>query len=558
MTPLLMRTLKASLIAAAVGLTACTGLFGDPPGGNSSSNTTAASQDALHSQFPRHSHRQWENTVRDLLYLDAIPGLSNSFTSDPLGGKTFDNNEVKLQVTPGLWADYQRAAEELAAMVTSDPAKLDKILPANLPADPAAKAKAFIEGFGRRAFRRPLTAAEVGNYEALFSKGTAILQGSDAFVDGVNLVLQAMLQSPFFVYRAELSDKADQNGRIPLNGYEIATKLSYMLWNTMPDDKLLDAAAAGELNTKDGVRAYAAQMLNTPEGKATVASFHEQLYDYGHYYDLNKNATKYPDWSPDIGADLQRETEMFVEHIIFGQGHKGTLADLLTSHTTFVNDRLAAIYGLNGSFSADFTQAELPADQMRSGLLTRLGFLASHGTASDPDSILRGVFINRRIICAKLPDPPNNVPPVPPGPNQTNRERIETHTGAGTCGASCHGVMINPAGFAFEHFGAIGEYRTEDNGFGINAADSYPFDSGAKSYANAVEFSQILADGPEAHRCYAKFWAEYALGRDMGAGDDKMIDALGEASHTGTAIQDLILQIVETDAFLTRSPVEAP
>lgn len=555
MTPRALRSLHVSLFAAVLGISACTGFIGDPPDGQSITDPNASSQDAQHSQYPRLSHRQWENTVRDLLRLDSIPGLSNSFTSDPLGGKTFDNNEVKLQVTPGLWADYQRAAEELAAMATSDSAALNKILPANLPADPAAKARAFIEGFGRRAFRRPLTPQEVDSYAALFTEGNQILAGPDAFVDGVNFVIQAMLQSPFFVYRAELSDKVGSNGRIALNGYEIATKLSYMLWNSMPDDALLDAAGAGELNTPAGVRAYAAQMLKTPEGKATVALFHEQLYDYGHYYDLNKSAAKYPNWAPEISADLQRETEMFVEQIIFGQ--EGNLSDLYTSRISFVNDRLASIYGLSGTFGADFTQVELPADQ-RSGLLTRLGFLASYGTAVDPDSILRGVFINRRIICAKLPDPPNNVPPLPQGTTTTNRERIESHTGEGTCGASCHGVMINPAGFAFEHFGAIGEYRTEDNGFAINSADSYPFESGAKTYKDAAEFSQILAEGPEAHRCYAKFWAEFAFGRDVTAADDSFIDALGQASQEGAPIQELILKLVESDSFLTRSPVEAP
>lgn len=551
--------LRAVLTALTVGLLpACTGILGDPPDdGVVEPNAPggAASFVGDHSRFPRLSHQQWENTVRDLLRLPAAPGLSASFTTDPLGGKTFDNNESKLDVTPGLWADYQRAAEELSVMVTSDPAQLAKILPADMPADPAARARAYIEAFGRRAFRRPLLASEVDSYVALFNKGPEILGGADAFVDGVALTLQAFLQSPYFVYRSELGSTARDDGLIPLSGYEIATKLSYTIRNTMPDDTLLDAAAAGEFDTPAGVRAYAEAMLDDPEGRATVASYHRQLYGYKRYEDLYKDPGKFPQWSTDMGQDLETESDLFLNHIVFEK--EAGLTELLTSRTAFVNDRLASIYGLGDGFTSDFKQVELDPTK-RSGFLTRVGFLASYGTADSPDSILRGVFVNRRFICSNLPDPPDMVPPVPPGPDKTNRERIETHTGAGTCGASCHGTMINPAGFAFEHYDAIGQYITTDNGFDINSADSYPFASGTKSYADAIEFSQILAEGTEAHRCYAGFWLSFAYGRDLQKADAALLDKLAEESKSGASVKEIILKLVEADAFLTRAPVEAP
>lgn len=550
--------LRAGLTALALGLLpACTGIIGDPL--EDGVVLTPPSSEALgvaqRSRFPRLSHEQWENSVRDLLRLPATPGLSASFTTDPLGGKTFDNNELKLQVTPGLWADYQRAAEELSVLVTSDPAALEKILPAGLPSDPAARAQAFIEGFGRRAYRRPLSVAEVDEYVALFNKGAEILGGADPFIDGVTLTLQAFLQSPHFVYRVETSEKARPDGLIPLTGYEVATRLSYVLWNTMPEDKLLDAAGAGELDTPAGVRAYAETMLDDPRGRATVASYHRQLYGYKRYHELYKDPGLFPQWPADMGADLEKESDLFLNHIVFEQ--EAGLTELLTSTTAFVNDKLAPIYGLNDSFTGEFKQVELdPAT--RAGFLTRVGFLASYGHGKDPDSILRGVFINRRFICADLPDPPDMVPPVPPGPDKTNRERIETHTGKGTCGASCHGTMINPAGFAFEHFDAIGQYQTTDNGFDINSGDTYPFASGPKSYKDAVEFSRILAEGSEAHRCYAGFWLEFAYGRDHQKADDGLLDKLAEDSLNGAPIKETILKLVEADAFLTRAPVEAP
>jgi hypothetical protein len=550
--------LRAALTAVAVGvLPACTGFIGDAPdgtaiGGNGPADGTFIAEQ---SRFPRLSHEQWENSVRDLLRLPDKPGLSASFTTDPLGGKTFDNNELKLQVTPGLWSDYQRAAEELSLQVTSDPAQLEKILPADLPSEPDARARAFIEKFGRRAYRRPLTAAEIDQYAALFAKGPEILKGSDAFLDGVGLVLQAFLQSPNFVYRVEVSEKTRADGFIQLNGYEVATKLSYLLRNTTPDDALLDAAAAGELDTPAGVRGYAEKMLDTPDGRATVASYHRQLYGFKRYYDLNKDQGAFPEWAGVTGEDLERESDLFLEHIVFDQ--EAGLTDLLTSRTAFVNDKLAAIYGVEGDFTSDFKEVTLdPAT--RSGFLTRVGFLASYGTSLEPDSILRGVFLNRRFICANLPDPPDMVPPVPPGPNKTNRERISSHTGEGTCGASCHGTMINPAGFAFENYGTIGQYRTMDNGFPVNAADTYPFPSGKKSYKDAIEFSQILAESEEAHKCYAGFWLEFAYGRDVQKADAGLLKEIGESSRGGAPIKEVILKLVEADAFLTRAPVEAP
>lgn len=542
--------LRAGAIAFALAAQACTGILGDPPDGAGTESSQALTE---RSRFPRLSHTQWENTVRDLLRLDDRPGLSSSFTGDPLGG-VFDNNETVMQVTPGLWADYQIAAEELSALVTADPAKLERILPAD-SGDQAARARQFIEELGRRAFRRPLSEAEIGSYVALFDGAKDVLTDIDPFTAGVQLVLQALLQSPFFVYRVETSEAPREDGLIPLSGYENATNLAYFLWNTMPDDALLDAAAAGELSTPEGVRAYAEQMLADPRAREVVGSFHGQLYDYERYLDLNKDPELYPQFTPEMGEDMQREAELFVESVVFDR--EGGLVDLLTAPTTFVNDRLAAVYGLEGEFTADFQEAELdPAE--RAGILTRLGFLAANGTARQPDTIHRGVFVNLRVLCAALPSPPNNVTPLPASNEGTNRDRVNAHTGPGTCGAGCHGTMINPIGFAFENYDAIGGWRTTDNGLPVNAAAEYQFTGGVQGFANAVELSKIIAESEDAHRCYAKHWAEFTLGRDVTIKDEPLLARLTEDSRGGAPVKELILKLVESDAFLTRAPVEAP
>lgn len=541
----------------AFALPACTGVIGEPPDEALVPPKTAEQLGhAPRSRFPRLSHAQWENTVRDLLYLDATPGFSASFTGDPLGGY-FDNNEAVLQVTPGLWADYQSAAEELSAMVTSDPEKLGKVFPPDTSMELEARARAFIESFGLRAYRRPLAAAEIDQYAALFSQAKDILTDIDPLIAGTRLVLQAFLQSPHFVYRVEVSDKARADGLIALNSYEVATKLSYLLWNTTPDSDLLAAAKAGELTTAAGARAYAEKMLADPRARETIAAFHRQLYAYDKYLDLYKDPAAFPDFTPEVGEDMLREVELFTDDIVFERS--GGLVDILTSRTSFVNDRLAKIYGLEGEFTGEFKKVELDAKE-RSGFLTRAGFLAANATARQPDSIHRGVFINLRVLCAALPPPPNNVPPLPAVTGKTNREIVTSHTGKGTCGEACHGALINPIGFAFEHYDAVGGFRTEDNGFPINSADSYMFGGEAKTYEDAVALSQVIAESKDAHRCYAKHWLEFAYGRASVKADGPTLTKLGEESLAGGSTKDILLKLIESDAFLTRAPAapEAP
>ncbi|KYF53767.1 hypothetical protein BE08_03550 [Sorangium cellulosum] len=555
------RALGAGVSAAALLLAGCTGLVGDPPGeggvlpgeGGVLPGGAAEAQVAERSMFPRLSHAQWENTVRDLLRLDEAPGFSASFTTDPLGG-VFDNNEAVLQVTPGLWGDYQRAAEELAAMVVADQDRLARLLPADLPADPEARAEAFVERFGERAFRRPLTAEERASHLALFRRGTELYEGEEPFAAGVRAAIEAFLQSPHFVYRVELGAGQASHGLIPLSGYEIATKLSYLFWNTMPSDELLAAAREGELSSPEAVRAFAERMLEDPRARDVVGAFHRQLYDVDLYHDLNKDGALFPEFVPEMGEAMQREAELFVDHVVFDK--EGGLTDLLTSRTAFVNGHLAAVYGVEGELGDGFEQVELDAAE-RAGLLTRLGFLAANATARQPDSIHRGVFVNLRILCVALPSPPDNATGLPPGELATNRERVEAHTGKGTCGEACHGGLINPAGFAFEHYDAIGKHRTTDNGVPVNAADVYWLGGQPRAYADAVEFSRLLAESSEAHACYAKHWVEFAHGRDARSKDDAFVKELGEASRGGASTKELILRIVSSTPFLARVPAEA-
>jgi len=525
----------------------CVGLIGD-----SSQDDDAALSIPDRSAFPRLTHAQWENSVRDVLYLDDRPGFSASFTGDPLGG-VFDNNEAVLSVTPNLWADYQRAAEEVAAMVVADPARLAKIVPPDEGQGDDARARAFIETVGKRAYRRPLTPAEITAHLGIFSQGAELL-GGDPFEAGVQMVLGALFQSPFFIYRVEGTSAPREDGLVPLGPYELASRLSYLLWNTMPDEMLFAAAEAGELGTKEGLRVHAERMLLDPRARDVVLSFHRQLFDWKKFGDLYKDPAVFPEFVPEIGADLVRESEAFVEDVVFEE--RGGLVDLLVSRTAFVNDRLAGIYGVEAPAGSEFARVELDPKE-RSGMLTRLGFLAANGTARASDPIHRGVFINLRMLCVALPPPPNTVSPLPPGENKTTRELVDAHTGKNTCGSSCHGALINPAGFAFEHYDAIGRWRGEDNGFPVDASAEYPIGGGMVHFDDAVGWSQIIAESREANECFARHWLEFAYGRDAAPEDEALIVKLGESSRAGMSIQDLLLELVTSDAFQTRRSVEA-
>ncbi len=548
----------AALSGAVVSSTACTGTIGGSDGSTTGPNGPSATI-ADHSRFPRLSHKQWENTVQDLLRLDAPTGLSQSFYPDALGGKAFDNNESSLLVTPELWGDYEKAAEEAALMVASDPAKLAKILPADLPTDPVAKKTAFVKSFGARAFRRPLTDSEVATYASIFDAGPSNdAAGTDPFVAGVKLTIEAMLQSPFFLYRAELTAAAGADGLIHLGPYEVATKLSYTLWNTMPDDDLFAAAASGELSTKAGITARIEKMVDDPRSRQTLVSFHHQLYDVDEYVHLvDKDPTLYPTWDKTIVADMQKEADLFVANVIVDG--RGGLKELLTSTTSFVNARLAKLYGLDatGLTDADFQQVSLDPSE-RAGFFTRSGFLAWKGTAASPDTIMRGVFLNRKVLCQTLGDPPPAAMGAKLGSEKTDRQRVEALTGKGTCGESCHGTYIDPIGYAFENFDAIGQWRTTDGGEPIDASATFPFDGTPTTFQSSADLAPLIASSEQANRCYAKYWLEFAYGRDPVAKDQALVDELTALSKGGGSTRDIVVKLLTSDSFLTRTTEVTP
>ncbi len=504
----------------------------------------------------RLTHVQWENTVQDLLYLPEPTGLSADFRTDPnVGGFLFDNNAATLEVDQALWQSYQRAAVQIAEMVTGDPTLLAAIVPPD-GGDPDARALQFVSELGRRAYRRPLADDERDALLASFDAAPALYEGVDPFVAGVRLVIETVLQSPHFLYRIETSTTPDGDV-IPLTSHELAQRLSYLLWDSMPDDALFDAADADELVSADGLRAQAQRMLDDARARPVVQHFHDQAFDTKKFANAAPSPAFYPDAPEDIGAIALEENHRFIEDVVFEQD--GGIAALLTSNETFVNDQLAALYGLQGSYGAEYQKATLDAAQ-RKGLLTQIGFLAANSSTVNPDPIHRGVFIAKRLACMTIAAPPNGVPPLPPADGRSNRQTVEDHTQQpGTACVGCHATLINPFGFPFENYDAVGTWRTEDAGFAVDAAADVSLDGGTVHVTSAVELADALAASPSVHECYTKHWVEFAFGRPFAPEDEAFAARVGEASQTGDmAVRELLLEIAASNAFRNRATQELP
>lgn len=506
-------------------------------------------------RMARLSRQQWSNTVRDLLKLTDISEIDSGVSGDAL--HNFDNEADDLFVTEQLRAQLFDASEKLADKVTADATALARLVPANAPTDATGKAKAFVTSFGQRAFRRPLTDAEVTKHITLFNQASTLYPGVDAFKAGASLVIQAMLQSPYFLYRTELGTATAGATKVPLDDWEVGAKLAFSITNTLPDDTLFAAAAAGQLRDAAGVAAQAKRLLDGASGTAGLSNFNLQVYRLGTYDGITRNATTFPDFKPGAPAAMKQEVLQFLNWI-FAQGRG--IKDFYATPVGFVNSLLAPIYGVSGSYSSDplmLTKVDLNPAQ-RSGLLTQAGFLSSYiSVADEPDIIHRGVFIATRLLCKTLPppDPAAAGTMLPTTPNLTNRQRVEMTTGKGTCGEACHANLFNPLGYAFENYDAIGKYRTMNAGQTVDAADTYALDGQRKSFTNGVELSQLLADAKETHSCYVQNMMSYLHGRALVAQDQTMVDYYARLSRAGMLnLHDLELALVTSEAFLNRLP----
>jgi hypothetical protein len=536
------------LAASAFG---CVGDIGEPNGPASG----ALSCDDEGAIFPgrapirRLTRFEYNNTVRDLLGDDTEP--ANAFPSEELGNG-FGNDADAQSVSSLLAETYSSVAEDVALRATASPdalARLDpcagSITQATDPQTELACATSAIERLATRAFRRPLAEGELDELMALQQ---AIRAQAD-FRTSLAAVIEAILQSPDFLYRVELGEP-DPDGskfRRP-TGYEMATRLSYFLWGTQPDELLLEAATSGELSTKEGVHAHASRMLDDPRSRPVIRFFFDNLLPIANLSRLERDDFFFPTFSSATGALMREETQRFLEYEIF-EG-SGSWRAALTAPYTFVNGPLATFYGIEGVEGDEFQKVSVDATK-RAGLLLQAGMLAGTIHSNTTNPVTRGSFISQKIMCYSIPVPTGEiaekVKPPDPYSGATARERFTQHSADPAC-ASCHSLM-DPIGLALENFDPVGLWRDTENGVTIDASGKVP---GSNTVVTGpVELVNEIAQTEAIEICFANNWLNFAYGRTLGSEDACTTDRIHEAfTASGSDIRSLLLEITQTDAFL--------
>jgi hypothetical protein len=494
----------------------------------------------------RLSHAQYGNTLRALFGIQETP--EPGFAPDALNGFNF-NTSNDLRVDPRLGPQYRTAAEQVAQQVIADDAVFERVVPC-APTN-AGCAGEFIDSFGERAFRRPLSAEESARFQALFDLGSTLGDSGNAFDDGVQLVVEAMLQAPQFLYRTEVSSGAARDGRAALDDWEIASRLSYFIFDSMPDDELFQRARAGELHTPEQVGGEVARMLDDARASSKLASFHEQVWQVGRYAKIAPDASTYPDLPGDLVDRLRASSNRFVQSVI---EDGGGLREFLTAPYAYADSELASLYDANVSGDA-LTRVEF-ADGERKGFMMQAGFLASNAYSRKTDPIHRGLFILRDMLCRLIPDPPPGAQQTPPPetdePIETTREEITLLTGQLYC-PTCHS-QINEPGFSFEGFDAIGRVREQENGVDVDTTGSITLDGNPIEFSGAGELVEALADSQEAQDCYTSRWLEFAYGRALTERDDALRARLAEEPRS---VQEIVQTLTSAPEFLSRDVSES-
>lgn len=552
------RTLAPATLALLLALPACSGEVGAGPAGprgtsrEPSPGLPGACEGALDpgtTPFRRLTRDEYDHTVRDLLGDTTQP--AREFPPDEALGAFGAGTAVSLlQVEL-----YASTAERLAARAVTD-------LPALLPCDPAeigrdACARAFVEDFGLRAYRRPLERAEADALYALYAESAPL----DGFAAAIELVVTAMLQAPSFLYRVELGGVpagrvASGASVVRLTDFELATRLSYLLWRSTPDEALLAAAVRGELADADAVEAQARRMLEDPRAREAVGTFFEQYLGLEGIDEVGRDETLYPEWSPAIARRMRREALAFVDHVIWEDDAR--FETLLTASYSFVDERLAALYGVPGVTGAELVRVELDPER-RAGLLTLPAVLAMQSNPDQSSPVYRGKHVREVVLCQMLPNPPDGlaISAPDPAPGLTTRERFAEHRTDPSC-ASCHQLM-DPIGFAFEHYDAIGLWRDTEGDLPIDDRGEITGAGDADgTFEGAVELAERIAESTQARQCFATQWLRFGLGRAETTADACTLAEVSAAFEASDGdVLETIVAITRTDAFRYRRAIES-
>ena len=457
-------------------------------------------------------------------------------------GYAFDNHARSAQVSAVHVAEHLEAAKRLAR------AALEGGLVARLGGcalGSEACVRRLVGDFGRRAFRRPLEAAELDAFAGLVT-------GAEDPELGLEVALRVMLASPSFLYRTELGEPAGE-GRFRLTGFEIASALSYLLWGTAPDEPLLEAAALGRLEGPEGREAEAQRLLADPRAQETLGAFARMWLGVDPVLGKSKHPGLYPGFTEEVRRALLLELEAFFVHVVF-EG-SGRFADLLLADFGFASGTTAALYGIADVGGAAPQRVQL--GHGRAGILGHAALLATYAHSDQSSPIKRGVFVREHLLCQKFGVPPADAGGLPEvDPNATTRERFRQHSDKPACNA-CH-RYIDEVGFGFERFDAVGRYRETENGHPIdpsgNLNDVEGFGTETDGpFTSLRGLAEVLAESDRARDCFATQLHRFSRGELETAEEACAVRALRErfAARNGD-VRALLIELVKDERFVTR------
>jgi hypothetical protein len=502
----------------------------------------------------RLTHSQYNRTVRDLMGVLTQPARAFP-PEDYVHG--FKNQAAAQTISPRLAEAYGAAAERLAsnAFRYGDSGNLIPCKPRS--AVDRACADRFVRQFGSRAFRRPLEPKEIQRFLALF---LAEAKRSGNFLKGAEIVVEAMLASPSFLFHVQ----AGPDGK--WEQYAIANRLSYFLWDSMPDEQLFAMAARRELTSTAGLEKAVRPMLDNPKAREALEEFFTQWLELDRVVTSVKDRSLFPRFNVEVAAAAVEETQRFLQDLVWNDRN---FMDYLTADYSFVNSDLAQLYGIPPP-PGEFSRVSIPAKLQRGGLLGQVSFLALTSQPGETSPTLRGLFIRDRLMCQKVPPPPpgvnTNLPPQGEGNLRGTRERLSMHVSNPAC-ASCH-KLIDGIGFGFEHFDAIGRWRDRqyilyyrtgrDRDQRENPIETYvPIDSKAEvtgiagsAFSSPQELGRILSSNEECRKCVVKQLFRYAFARPETAADGRLIDrSLRRFETSGFRFRELMLALALSDEF---------
>ncbi len=520
-------------------------------GGSSATGPGAITVPATPPQNPgymvvrRLNRPEYNNTVKDLLGTTLTP--ADTFPGDDLGDD-FDTVGASLSLAPEYVVAYEAAATTLINDLFADATRQKTVVTCDVTTGDSC-AQAILTAFARRAWRRPATSDEV---LAMMAPWTAAKTLGATPTDGIKAALTGVLISPFFLYMLEMDPNPASGPVRRLNPYELATRLSYSLWSSMPDATLSAAADAGQLTTDAQVTAQINRMLADPRADSLLDNFSANWLDFVSLDSHDVDPMLFPSYSSAVETSMKGEARRYMQEFLHNPLN---VSGILNSRFTFVDATLASYYGLTrtGATNAtDFVKVDTTGTQ-RQGLLTLGSFLTTTSYANRTSPVRRGEYVFRRLMCDDVPPPPPNVPQLSEMVvvGQTLRQRMEAHRNNPAC-STCHSLM-DPIGFGLENYDGIGEYRTTDNGLPVDSSGVLP---DGTTFNGAIQLGGILAKDPRLPQCVTQKFMTFAIGRLLNqSSDGQWIGYLSaQAQATDGSLASIIRTVLLSDAFRSRQP----